>query len=114
MWNEEVNSELKKDIVGLDSGNVIPLPSKKKKPRFDLAEIPAEMKQHNCWVCWTKEERNGRTTKVPKNPKTGGNGSTALSGTWGSFAQAKTYYTGHLDTIEGIGYVFTENRSYSF
>ena len=109
MWNEEVNSELKKDIVGLDSGNVIPLPSKKKKPRFDLAEIPAEMKQHNCWVCWTKEERNGRTTKVPKNPKTGGNGSTALSGTWGSFAQAKTYYTGHLDTIEGIGYVFTEN-----
>ena len=110
MWNEEVNSELKKDIVGLDSGNVIPLPSKKMKPKFDLAEIPAEMKQHNCWVCWTKEERNGRTTKVPKNPKTCGNASTALSGTWGSFAQAKTYYTGHLDTIEGIGYVFTEGN----
>ena len=98
-----------KDIDCVNYGHVIPFPSKKLKPKFDLAEIPAEMKQHNCWVCWTKEERNGRTTKVPKNPKTGGNASTALSGTWGSFAQAETYYTGHLDNIEGVGYVFTEN-----
>lgn len=110
MWEDEVKSELTKDIDDVNFGNIIPLPSKKKKPKFDLAEIPAEMKQHNCWVCWTKEERNGRTTKVPKNPKTGGNASTALSGTWGSFAQAKTYYTEHLETIEGVGYVFNEGN----
>jgi len=88
---------------------VITLPSKKEKCCNDYNYIPNEMKQHKCWVCWSKEERNGKLTKVPKNPKTGGNASTSLSCTWGTFTQAEGYYKDHPDTIEGIGYVFTEN-----
>ncbi len=87
--------------------NIVNLPVKEAKDLKDFSSVPEEMKQYKCWVCWSKEERNGRPTKVPKNPKTGGNASTALSGTWGSFVQAGTYYAEHTDVIDGIGYVFT-------
>ncbi len=78
---------------------------------YDFSAVPKEMKQLNCWVCWAKEERNGKTTKLPKNPKTGGNASTALSGTWATYTEANRYYLDHAGDIRGIGYVFTESNS---
>lgn len=71
--------------------------------------IPEEMQQHETWVCWVKEDRNGKTTKIPRNPKTGGNASTTLSATWATFEEAEKYYSDHPD-IDGIGYVFTESN----
>ncbi len=81
-----------------------------KKPVNVFSAVPEEMKQHKCWVCWTKEKRDGKTTKVPKNPRTNGNALPTLSATWSTFKEAETYYTGHPQTIEGVGYVFTESN----
>ncbi len=75
-----------------------------------FSAVPEEMKQHKCWVCWTKEERNGKMTKVPKNPNTGGSASATLPATWVTFSTAKEYYRCHTDGIDGIGYVFTEGN----
>ena len=77
-----------------------------KNEQNNYLNVPDELKQHKNWVCWSLENRNGNWTKVPKNPKTGGNASATLSGTWGTFAEAESYYAGHLN-IDGIGYVFT-------
>lgn len=110
LWKELESEQLKEAMGDYDFTNVIPIPFKKKNSASNFASVPEEMKQHDCWVCWSREERNGRTTKVPKNPKTGGNASTTLSGTWGSFVQAETYYAEHTDVIDGIGYVFAESN----
>lgn len=109
LWNELENDQLKEAMGDYDCTNVIPIPYKKKNSAQNFASVPEEMKQHNCWVCWSREERNGRMTKVPKNPKTGGSASTSLSGTWGTFAEAEKYYSDHVE-IAGIGYVFTEGN----
>lgn len=36
-----------------------------------IINIPEEMKQHNNWVCWHWETRNGKKTKIPYTPETG-------------------------------------------
>lgn len=100
---EELNS-----VAAADCDNVIPLPIKKTEPLYDFSDVPEEMKLQKNWVCWSLEERNGKQTKVPKNPRTGGNASVTLSGTWGTFSQAEAYYKKYPETINGIGYVFTE------
>lgn len=79
-----------------------------KNEQNNYLNVPDELKQHKSWVCWSLENRNGNWAKVPKNPKTGGNASATLSGTWGTFEDAESYYAGHLN-IDGIGYVFTTN-----
>ncbi len=83
--------------------NVYPIKSEKNS----YQNVPDDLKQHNNWVCWILGKRNERWTKIPKNPRNGRNASTTLSGTWGTFAEAEAYYSGHLE-IDGIGYVFTE------
>lgn len=94
---EALQDETEKRVI-----NVYPI----KNEQNNYLSVPDELKQHKNWVCWSLEKRNGNWTKVPKNPKTGGNASATLSGTWGTFAEAEAYYSGHLN-INGIGYVFT-------
>lgn len=64
------------------------------------------LQQHNQWVAWKFEQRNGKQTKVPKNPRTGGNAQSKNPDTWASYQAAN-------DAIEnfgfdGVGFVFSE------
>ena len=100
--NDEYEEARKKTLAPCSVINVNPVD--------DFSAIPEEMKKHNCWVCWSKDERSGKTTKVPKNPKTGGMANATLSATWVTFSEAKDYYRCHTDDIDGVGYVFTEGN----
>lgn len=47
-----------------------------------------ELKNLKQWVCFKKETRNGKITKIPKNPATGDNASSNNPNTWGTYKQA--------------------------
>ncbi len=36
-----------------------------------LARVPEGLRRHDRWVCWRRETRVGKPTKVPYNPATG-------------------------------------------
>lgn len=73
---------------------------------INLNLIPAELKKYPCWVNWTREEREGKLTKVPLNPKTGGNAQTNNPSTWASYDEAvRRYGECENERIEGIGFV---------
>jgi len=74
-------------------------------------KLPAleELQARPQWVCWRKEERQGKLTKVPYNARTGNKAQSDNSATWASYAQAvQALRTG---TYHGIGYVF--HRDYT-
>ncbi len=55
------------------------------------------------WVCWRREQRGGKTTKVPYQPR-GGKAKAGEPATWSPFAEVATAQaTGRFD---GIGYEF--------
>lgn len=57
------------------------------------------------WVCWRREERDGKLTKVPYTPRSGSRARSDDPETWGTFAEAwKARRDGNHD---GIGFVFT-------
>lgn len=47
-----------------------------------------ELKSLKQWVCFKKELRNDKVTKIPKNPATGNNASSNNPNTWGTYDQA--------------------------
>lgn len=47
-----------------------------------------ELKNLKQWVCFKKELRNDKVTKIPKNPATGYNASSNNPNTWGTYDQA--------------------------
>lgn len=51
-------------------------------PAFDA------LKNEKCFVAWTLEQRNGKTTKVPYSPVTGNRAASNDSGTWGTLQAA--------------------------
>ena len=56
------------------------------------------------WVCWRKEQRQGKLTKVPYSATTGSKAHSDNPQTWASFAQAvQAQRARHYD---GIGYMF--------
>ena len=60
-------------------------------------------------MCWRKEERQGKLTKVPYNARTGNRAQTDNPATWASYDQAmQALRTG---TYHGLGYVF--HRDYT-
>jgi primase-polymerase (primpol)-like protein len=59
---------------------------------INLEKIPSELKAHPHWVCWSFEEREGKSTKIPKNPRTGGNAMANDPRTWGEFQAAELIY----------------------
>ena len=73
--------------------------------------IPAltELQSRPQWVCWRKEERRGKPTKVPYNPRTGSFARSDDPSTWASFDTARQVYERSLtkrQPYDGIGYMF--------
>lgn len=69
------------------------------------SQAPAELTEYPQWVCWRREERDGKQTKIPYRADGRGMASTTDSKTWASYqAACDTYSKGGFD---GIGFVFT-------
>ena len=73
--------------------------------------LPAllELQARPQWVCWRREERQGRFTKVPYNARTGKRAASDTPATWSSYDQAVRAL--RTDTYLGLGYVF--HRDYT-
>lgn len=67
--------------------------------------IPAieELKQHDKWVCWNRELRRGKATKIPKTIR-GGNADSKDPSTWASFPAVKE--ARRKFRYAGVGFVF--------
>jgi putative DNA primase/helicase len=62
-------------------------------------------KDLNQWVCWRREERDGKPTKVPYSPRSGSRARSDDHETWGTFAEARE--ARRDASYDGIGFVFT-------
>lgn len=69
-------------------------------------EIPPSLLDHDHWVCWRTQNRDGKTTKIPVNPASGQFASTTNADTWGSFEIAHSFASD--GSADGVGFVFTE------
>jgi putative DNA primase/helicase len=61
------------------------------------------------WVCWRREERQGKRTKIPYNARTGQRAESNNPATWTSYAVAQRAYERSQNTprpYEGFGYMF--------
>jgi primase-polymerase (primpol)-like protein len=73
-------------------------------------KIPEVMELRRQWVCWKLKFKDGKWKKAPVDPKTGKSASTTDPSTWGTFDQAREYYTRRKNKgIMGIGFVFTKD-----
>lgn len=70
--------------------------------------IPQSLRDLPQWVCWRYEERNGKRTKVPVEASSGWYASSTDPNTWTIFAAAVEAWQ-HSGSIDGIGFVFTED-----
>src|SRR5437588_566231 len=69
-------------------------------------KLPAleELQARSQWVCWRKEQRQGKLTKVPYSATTGSKAQSDNPQTWATYLQAaQALRTRHYD---GLGYVF--------
>jgi putative DNA primase/helicase len=75
------------------------------------AKQPAleELQSRPQWVCWRKEQRRGKLTKVPYNPRTGARAHVNEPQTWGTYRQAKAAWDKHPSRYDGIGYMFSRD-----
>ncbi len=64
----------------------------------------AELQARPHWVCWRKEQRQGKLTKVPYDAITGRRAKANNPQTWTGYAQAVQAL--HTGTYHGIGYMF--------
>jgi len=73
---------------------------------IDPAMIPAELRNKSRWLCWRREKRHGKTTKVPLCPSTLKLASVNKPETWGPFNVAflRAKSSGKVD---GVGFVFS-------
>src|SRR5712692_10303019 len=74
-------------------------------------KLPAlqELQARPQWVCWRKEQRGGKLTKVPYCATTGSKAQSDNPATWASYAQAvQAQRARHYD---GVGYMF--HRDYT-
>ncbi|SEQ01342.1 phage NrS-1 polymerase family protein [Natrinema salaciae] len=73
---------------------------------LEIGSIPTALQEHEQWICWRTQERDGKATKVPIVPGTGDYASATDPGTWRSFDDALEYY--QRGDAAGIGFVFTQ------
>ena len=74
-----------------------------------MAHIPNELKQRPQWVCWKREMRDGKQTKVPYIADTGEcRASSTNPATWRTFEEACR----HAARFDGIGFVFAADDPY--
>lgn len=77
--------------------------------KYNLNEIPEEMKRLAQWVLWKSERKNERYTKIPYQV----DGNEARSNdrsTWSTFATAAKFYT--ETNADGIGFVFSRQDDF--
>ncbi|SEP27218.1 hypothetical protein SAMN04487948_13022 [Halogranum amylolyticum] len=68
--------------------------------------IPEELVERPQWVCWRREQRDGKATKIPVVPGVGSFASSTDPETWGDFETACDYL--ERGRADGVGFVFTE------
>lgn len=71
--------------------------------RYD--NIPDGLRDHDTWIVWRLERRDGDETKVPYNPTSGDHASTTDPTSWTGFDTAREAVE-HRD-FDGLGFVFT-------
>ncbi len=76
-----------------------------------LARVPAELKAEPRWVCWRREERGGKTTKLPVCAANGRMAKSTDPKTWASFEEAVAA-VGRW-RCDGVGFVFGPDRAYT-
>jgi putative DNA primase/helicase len=73
--------------------------------------IPAELRALPQWLCWRRELRAGKPTKVPVDSHTGGPASSADPATWSRFDDAVAAMARY--GCDGVGFVFSEADPYA-
>ncbi len=76
-----------------------------------LARVPAELKAEARWVCWRREERGGKATKLPVDARTGRMAKSTDPATWATFEDAVAA-VGRW-RCDGVGFVFGPDRAYT-
>lgn len=79
-------------------------------PSIDLSRVPSELREHDRWVCWRFEDREGKPTKVPYDAVSGLRASTTDQTTWHGFETAVAAFEG--GGYEGVGFVFAEGGGF--
>ena len=77
----------------------------------DLSGVPAELRREPRWVCWRREERNGKTTKLPVCAANGRMAKSTDPATWATFEEAVAA-VGRW-RCDGVGFVFGPDRAYT-
>jgi primase-polymerase (primpol)-like protein/uncharacterized coiled-coil protein SlyX len=72
---------------------------------IDESVLPPALVEHDQWICWREQERDGKPTKVPISPTNGGFASSTDEQTWTSFDDALEH--AEIGKADGIGFVFT-------
>lgn len=86
-------------------------------PQIDLSKVPESLREHRRWVCWRRETRDGKPTKVPYSAVTGVKASVTRAEDWSSFEAAERetrasgrvgVHSGGVDgvAVDGVGFVF--------
>ncbi len=65
-----------------------------------------ELQAHPNWVCWRREERNGKITKIPYNVHTGTRAKSDDATTWTTYREAREALQRQANTYDGLGYMF--------
>jgi hypothetical protein len=76
--------------------------------------IPQKLRERDQWLCWSfkkvrNKSGNEKWSKIPVYALSGGPASTTDPATWTSFATALAYYHDHRDSVDGIGFVLSED-----
>lgn len=76
-----------------------------------LARVPAELRAEARWVCWRREERGGRATKLPVCAANGRMAKSTDPATWATFEDAVAA-VGRW-RCDGVGFVFGPDRAFT-
>lgn len=76
-----------------------------------LEYVPAELRREPRWVCWRRETRGGKTTKLPVDAHTGRMAKSTDPATWATFEEAVAA-VGRW-RCDGVGFVFGPDRAFT-
>lgn len=76
-----------------------------------LARVPEELRREVRWVCWRRETRCGRTTKLPVDAHTRRMAKSTDPETWATFEEAVAA-VGRW-RCDGVGFVFGPDRAFT-
>src|ERR671910_325004 len=71
-----------------------------------IENIPEQLTERPQWVCWRREMRDGKPTKVRYTPSTERRASSTDLMTWRTFEDALAAYETGEPPYDGIGFMF--------